>query len=32
MPWLSVWPPPKEAYEKYEHTFRRVAVKVGLGF
>ena len=32
MPWLSIWPPPKEAYEVYEHTLRRVAMKVGIGF
>ena len=32
MPWLSISPPPKNAYEIYEHTFRRVAVKVGISF
>ena len=32
MPWLSIWPPPPEAYQKYEYSLRRVAIKAGLSF
>ncbi len=32
MPWLSIWPPPPEAYENYEYSLRRVAIKAGLSF
>ncbi|MDQ3683553.1 MAG: hypothetical protein M3352_10865 [Bacteroidota bacterium] len=32
MPWLSIWLPPREAYEKYEYSFRRIAIKAGLSF
>lgn len=32
MPWLSVWPPPHEAFEKYEYDLRRVVIKAGISF
>jgi hypothetical protein len=32
MPWLSIWPPPREAYEHYEYSLRRVTIKAGLSF
>ena len=32
MPWISVWPPPQESFEKYSYDLRRVAIKVGVGF
>ncbi|HVE61154.1 MAG TPA: hypothetical protein VNA26_05005 [Chitinophagaceae bacterium] len=32
MPWLSIWPPPREAYEKHEYSLRRIAIKAGLSF
>jgi len=32
MPWLSMRPAPSEAYEKYEYSLRRMAIKAGLSF
>ncbi len=32
MHWLSIWPPPPQAYEKHEYSLRRMAIKAGLSF
>ncbi len=32
MPWLSIWPAPKEAYQKNEYSLRRIAIKAGFSF
>jgi len=32
MPWLAIWPPPPQVYQKYEYTFRRITIKAGLSF
>lgn len=32
MPWLSVWPPPKEAYRDYVYTLGCLSLKAGLRF
>ena len=32
VPWLSLRPAPPESYEKYEYSFRRIAIKAGLSF
>jgi hypothetical protein len=32
MPWLSVWPPPPNALDKYEYSLRRISFKAGFRF
>lgn len=32
MPWISIWPAPKEALQRYDYQLRRIAVKLGLVF
>jgi hypothetical protein len=32
MPWLNVWPPPKEAINDYDYSLKRISVKAGLSF
>jgi hypothetical protein len=32
MPWLSAWPPPKEAIRNYDYSLQRISVKAGFSF
>ncbi len=32
MPWISVWPPPASAFETFNYSMRRIAVKAGIRF
>ena len=32
MPWLSVWPPPPNALDKYDYSLRRISLKAGFRF
>ena len=32
MPWLSVWPPPPNALDKYDYSLRRISFKAGFRF
>lgn len=32
MPYLSIWPPPPQAYQQYKYLVRRLSIKAGLRF
>ena len=32
MPWFSVWPPPASAFETFNYSLSRIAVKTGIRF
>ena len=32
MPWLSVWPPPPNALDKYDYSLRRISLRAGFSF